>query len=64
MKNVKYRRIKEDLEYTCRECLNRKYSVKLKPKNCVYGEYPHICRECGEVRNIVDDIKFIKRIFL
>lgn len=61
---MKYGSIKDDLGHTCRECLNKKYSVKLKSKYCEYGEYPYVCRECGEVRNIVYDIKFIKRIFL
>ena len=60
----KYRYLERDLGNICRECLNKKYGLRLRPKNCIYENYPHMCHECREVKNIVCEIRFIKRIVL
>ena len=41
---------------TCRKCINRKYLLSLRSRDCLYWQYPSRCQECGEVRNIVADI--------
>lgn len=60
----KYRYLERDLGNICRECLNKKYNIRLQPKDCDYEEYPHMCHKCGEVKIIVCEIRFIKRLFL
>lgn len=59
---MKYRRIKNEFRKTCRVCLNQKYGLSLKPKDCQYEGYPHVCHSCGEVKNIVSGIRFRKRL--
>lgn len=61
---LKYRYLRNNLERTCRTCLNQIYKVKLKPKDCVYDDYPHVCSRCKEMKNIVSDIKTLKKLFL
>ena len=61
---MKYRYIKRDLGSICRACLNKKYGIRLKTKDCIYEDYPRVCHECGEVKNIVCGIKLPKRLFL
>ena len=45
----------------CRECLNRKYHLSLATKDCEYIYYPRECRRCGEMKNIVSDVKMLSR---
>lgn len=59
-----YSYIEEDLGTLCRSCLNKKYNVKLTPKNCEYDDYPRLCYRCEEIKNIVCGIKPGKRLLL
>ena len=61
---MKYSYLKNDLNNTCRACLNKKYRLNLKPKDCLYEDYPHICRKCKEMKNIVHDVRFRKKLLL
>lgn len=45
----------------CRECMNRKYHLSLATKDCEYIYFPRECKRCGEVKNIVRDIKIFSR---
>lgn len=45
-------------ERCCRECLNKKYHVRLSRQNCKYWRYPAPCSDCGEVRHIVTNLSF------
>lgn len=60
----KYKLLKKDLGNICRVCLNKKYGLNLQPKHCIYDIYPGLCGECNNVKNIVRDIHFSKRIFM
>ena len=60
----RYHHINDDLGHVCRACLNRIYKTNLQPEHCRYEEYPRICQECGEVKNIVIGITFRKKLFL
>ena len=40
----------------CRECLNQLYQLQLQRGSCRYCVYPAVCKNCGEVRNIVADL--------
>ena len=59
---MKYHTIQNDLKKTCRSCLNQEYGLNLKPKDCLYEDYPYVCQYCGEVKNIVNDIRFRKKM--
>lgn len=49
----------------CRRCLNRVCHVNLERTDCVYGNpYPMCCPRCGEMHNIVTDLRFTGRIKL
>lgn len=52
---------KNALGNLCRDCINRKYSIKLKRRDCIYGTYPYPCRECNDMRHIVVNITFRAR---
>lgn len=43
--------------HRCRRCINAHHRLKLEPKDCFYWQYPTVCQECGEVRNIVTGIR-------
>ena len=58
------RYINNDLGHICLDCLNKKYKIKLKEEDCDYDIYPHSCCRCGNVKMIVSDIRFSKRILL
>ncbi|MCH1983717.1 hypothetical protein MCG98_14175 [Ruminococcus sp. OA3] len=45
----------------CRECLNKKYSLKLKKKDCLYYYYSQQCSGCGDLHHIVAKVRFGKR---
>ena len=59
---MKYSRIKNNLGHLCRHCLNRVYSIHLKPSDCGYTMYLAQCERCGKVKNIVKEISFQKRM--
>jgi len=61
---LRYHKIKGELSCSCRSCLNRKYGLKLQPKDCIYEHYPYVCPKCGEVKNIVKNIKLLRRLFV
>lgn len=60
----KYRYIKAELGRVCRACLNQNHRLSLTPRDCLYDDYPHICAGCGEVKNIVSDVKLSKRFLI
>lgn len=42
----------------CRGCINSVYGTNLLRADCLYeGPYPHVCIRCGEVKNIVADVR-------
>lgn len=50
--------IHRDLGNTvCRRCINKFYDVDLQPDNCVYAMYPSQCDACGNVHNIVVELR-------
>ena len=53
MQKLSYNDFKNDLEYSCRSCLNKRYGLHLVSDNCLYSMYPGECQYCGEVKNIV-----------
>lgn len=61
---MKYQRVKDSLGHICRACLNEKFSIQLQPEDCVYTMYPSVCYRCGEVKNIVENISFSKRMMI
>ena len=62
--DMKHHSLNENMGRACRSCLNEKFGVDLKPRDCSYSIYPGQCRICGEMKNIVQEIKWRKRIFL
>lgn len=61
---MKYRTIKRSMNDICRSCLNEELHIDLEPVDCYYLMYPQMCRRCGEMKNIVTDIRWRKRIRL
>ena len=53
MQKIRYSDFKNDLENSCRSCLNRRYGLHLVSEKCYYSMYPGECQYCGEVKNIV-----------
>lgn len=53
MEKLSYSDFKNDLEKTCRSCLNKRYGLHLVSDICYYAMYPGECLYCGEVKNIV-----------
>lgn len=41
----------------CRRCIRKAYQVDLEPSDCYYAMYPSACSACGEVHNIVVDLR-------
>ncbi len=41
----------------CRRCIRKAYKVALEPADCYYAMYPSACSSCGEVHNIVVDLR-------
>ncbi|MCC8167984.1 MAG: hypothetical protein LIO37_01405 [Clostridiales bacterium] len=59
---IAYKELKGDgLGKTCRQCLNERYHLKLKPTDCIYYGYKYPCIRCGQVGNIVIGIRRISR---
>lgn len=59
---MKYRYLKQNvLGRCCRRCVNKEYHLKLVPQDCVYMEYKYKCEKCGDVQNIVYDIRKASR---
>jgi hypothetical protein len=55
---VSMERIHRELgQEVCRRCIAKRYNVSLLPEDCWYDTYPHPCSICGEVHNIVIDLK-------
>ena len=51
-------RIRRELgESVCRRCISGFYRVDLQPEDCWYATYPHPCDHCGQIHNIVVDLK-------
>ncbi len=62
---MKYTTLKQAmLGKCCRECLNRVYHLKLERQDCLYIRYPGKCMYCGDIKNIVEDIRWSGRIKL
>lgn len=45
----------------CRSCINKKYKIKLEPKDCIYMEYQYECQNCKKLQNIVLEVRGISR---
>ena len=59
---MKYAGIQKDMRHLCRNCLNEKHAIGLQPKDCIYAMYPEMCCRCGQMKNIVSEIRFYKRL--
>lgn len=42
---------------SCRRCINKNFGISLKPEDCVYLPYMAVCHSCGELRNIVMQVR-------
>ncbi len=49
-------------EGLCRACVNKKYDLDLQPCDCDYDAYRENCKSCQERKNIVLQVRFLKRI--
>lgn len=49
---------KHMLNRYCRSCINKKCSIHLKQENCIYAVYQNKCQQCGEMKNIVEDLRW------
>ena len=59
---MNYQRLKEEaFRALCRRCVNEAYGLTLRPEDCCYMPYPELCARCGQPRNIVEDIRPIRR---
>lgn len=59
---MKYSRFKYEISRNlCRECINSEYGLELTRDDCEYWKYPGTCSCCGEVKNIVTGVMFLKR---
>ena len=45
-------------EHSCRECLNKRFHIRLRRRDCGYWYYLSRCAYCGEIRNIVVRLNF------
>ena len=55
---LKYKTLlRNGLKNHCRTCLNAHYRLRLKRRDCMYFYYPAPCVSCGQVRNIVMEIR-------
>lgn len=61
---MRYKAIEDNLGLICRNCMNEKFNLRLKPGDCYYTIYPSVCLSCGEVKNIVENIRFSKRMMI
>jgi len=60
---LKYKEFKQKVcGQWCRRCINAEYHLDLETSDCLYFHFPLECERCGEVRNIVTDIRFMKRL--
>lgn len=58
---MKYKTFKEEMRGKCRKCINEQLGVHFKHQDCEFWDFPEECVSCKAVKNIVTDIKFIKR---
>lgn len=56
--------VKYDFSRICRTCLNQKYNLRLRSKDCYYLQYPAQCKDCGEVCNIVAGVTGLAKLYL
>lgn len=56
---MKYTRLKKDMQGRyCRRCINKHLETELQQTDCVYSIYPNSCQSCGNMRNIVERVKW------
>lgn len=60
MVTMKYLR-QQELGKLCRNCINRKYGIKLERSDCIYEGFSYTCAECKETKHIVVGIKMRAR---
>lgn len=59
---MRYQYLKKNgLGVCCRTCLNQMYHMRLQSKDCNYIAYKYTCGKCGEMQNIVADIRKMSR---
>ena len=49
---------------SCRRCINDAAGVSLKTEDCVYLPYPAVCSHCEQLKNIVIEVREVKRLLL
>jgi len=42
----------------CRRCINDILSINVEKEDCYYAMYPNQCQKCGQMRNIVEDLRW------
>lgn len=58
-KIMKYTELKRDMQGRyCRNCINAQLETRLLPEDCVYEMYPNPCQSCGNMRNIVEKVRW------
>ena len=51
--------------FVCRRCINKRYKVKLVPRDCAYdGPYVQQCPNCKEEHHIVNGFSLTGKIKL
>lgn len=45
----------------CRSCINKEMHLNLQPQDCTYLRFQHVCKCCGEVKNIVREVNIRSR---
>lgn len=59
---VSYKYLRErGMGHFCLNCLNRRYNLKLKMEDCIFGYYKYPCDQCGQMKNIVTGIVLTSR---
>ncbi len=49
-------------DFPCRRCINKKFDVRLEPKDCIYLENEDYCSYCKNIRHIVVGLKMSGKI--
>lgn len=42
----------------CRQCINHELGISLRTEDCGYAIYPNKCQRCGEMKNIVESLRW------
>lgn len=46
------------LKRYCRQCINETLAIHLQREDCCYSMYQNKCHRCGDLKNIVEDLRW------